>query len=350
MKHPIRILFTLLLSFFILGSIQLISNFSPTSKKNELHISVYNDYLDLDMIDAFTKETGIKVHLHFFNSNEELITKIQFSKGEGLDLLIPSDYTCKILADKGVLQPIDRSKLDFLDRIYPFLLNKDFDKGNNYSIPYTWEAYGILFDPNQLQMKEFTINDYFNPSFQKVMTGDLIEATSIASYTLYKDKRDLSEGEIEELTSFLKTQNKSVRAYADFRGKDIVASTSAAYGMVKTSFLDAIHRENPHLKFSLTKDTFFTSIENVVILKKSKNLDQIYTFLNYIYKAENLALTANLFPCYPACEDTFAHPNNHCDLYFDTIEEIKLRPLQMQLFYYCSDPEKVRNMFIKSKV
>ncbi len=345
----IRALSISFLFISVLGTIQLISNFSLSSKDEALHVSVYNDFLDLEMIESFTKETGIKVHLHFYNANEELLTKIQFSKGEGLDILIPSDYACKILADKGFLQPIDKSRLNFLDRIYPFLLDRTFDPKNIYSIPYSWEAYGIVYDPQWIKQKEFFISDYFNPSYTKVMTPDFIEATTIAAYHLFQDKGSLTDQEVQKVSNLLREQNQTVTAYADFRSKDILSSKSAEIAVIKTSFLDAIKAINPGLEFSLTKDKFFASIENVVILKNSKKIDHIYTFLNYIYKPENLALTVNLFPCYPSCADTFNEPNDHEQIYFDVIKEIESRPDDMRLFYYVTEPDKGRNIFIESK-
>ena len=345
----IRVVCISFLFVAVLGTIHLISNFSFSKDDDALNISVYNDFLDLEMVDAFTKETGIKVHLHFYNANEELLTKIQFSKGEGLDLLIPSDYACKILADKGFLQPIDKSRLNFLDRIYPFLLDRTFDPKNIYSIPYTWEAYGIVYDPNMINQRDFFISDYFNPNYKKVMTPDFIEATTIAAYHLFQDKDFITDRETQEISNLLKTQNQTVTAYADFRSKDILSSNSADLAVIKTSFLDAIKAINPNLEFSLTKDKFFASIENVVILKNTKKLDSIYIFLNYIYKKENLALTVNLFPCYPSCADTFNEPNEHEEIYFDVVKEIESRPNDMRLFYYVTDPDKGRNIFIESK-
>ena len=349
MLNWIRGFFICSLFAIILGTIHLISNFSLSDNKDELNVFVYNNFLDLEMVNAFTEETGIKVRLHYFNSNEELIAKLEITNAEGYDILFPTDYACKILEDKGFLQPLDKSKLDFFEKIYPFLLNKNFDPENRYSIPYMWEVYGIAYDPTLISKEKFFIKDYYNPSYRKVMPPDFIESINIASLHLFGDKNFLTDQEKKDVSNLLKIQNDSIVAYADFRAKDIITSKNAEVVLLKTSYLDEMKKEKPQLEYTLPKDKFFTSIENTAICKTAKNIDNAYAFLNYIYKAENLALAVNLFRCYPACPETFNCPHDHHEKFLEVIEEVKSRPQDMRLFYYITDPDTARDMFIKSK-
>ena len=94
----------------------------------------------------FEKETGIKVNLSFYASNEELQVKMKATGGEGYDLIMPSDYAVSILMKEDLIQPLDHSKIDFWDSLYPVLLNQKFDPGNRYSIPFEWEVFGFGFD------------------------------------------------------------------------------------------------------------------------------------------------------------------------------------------------------------
>ena len=64
-----------------------------------LSLFVWGDFLDPTLITRFEKKTGIKVHLNFYYSNEELVVKLKETKGEGYDLIVPSDYTVKILSE-----------------------------------------------------------------------------------------------------------------------------------------------------------------------------------------------------------------------------------------------------------
>ena len=77
--------------------------------------------IDANYITEFERETGIKVYLSYYENNEELLTKLKTTQGRGYDLVIPSDYTIEQLIKDGLVKKIDISKIDFVDRIHPFL-------------------------------------------------------------------------------------------------------------------------------------------------------------------------------------------------------------------------------------
>ena len=102
--------------------------------------------MDPGVIADFEKETGIKVNLNYYSSNEELIVKLKATKGEGYDLIIPSDYAVKSLSKKNSSKTIDRSKSAFWNEINPALIGHFFDPENQFSIPFEWEIYGFGID------------------------------------------------------------------------------------------------------------------------------------------------------------------------------------------------------------
>ena len=61
-------------------------------------------------IEAFTKETGIKVKYDTFDSNETLETKLLAGKS-GYDVVVPTAYFLERQIKAGVFQKLDKSKL-----------------------------------------------------------------------------------------------------------------------------------------------------------------------------------------------------------------------------------------------
>ena len=86
----------------------------------------------------FTKETGIKVNYSTFDNNQQLYTKLKADPNIDYDVAVPSSYIVGRMAREGMLKKLDKSKLPNLKYIKPKLLNRSYDPGNFYSVPYLW--------------------------------------------------------------------------------------------------------------------------------------------------------------------------------------------------------------------
>ena len=64
-----------------------------------------------------------------------MYTKLQ--AGDAYDILIPSDYMIERLIREDYLQPIDWDRLTNAEGLNPDVMNKEYDPGNVYSVPYS---------------------------------------------------------------------------------------------------------------------------------------------------------------------------------------------------------------------
>jgi spermidine/putrescine transport system substrate-binding protein len=95
------------------------------------------------VLEDFTKETGIKVIMSTYDSNEALYAKIRMVEAKGYDLIVPSTDFVSRMRKEGLLQPLDKSKLTNLGNLDPKLMNQAFDPDNTYSVPYMWGSTAI---------------------------------------------------------------------------------------------------------------------------------------------------------------------------------------------------------------
>ena len=65
----------------------------------------------------FEKATGIKVQLDLYESNEEMIAKLQAGGLGQYDIIIPSDYIMPSLINLNLLTPLDHSKIPNLKNL-----------------------------------------------------------------------------------------------------------------------------------------------------------------------------------------------------------------------------------------
>ncbi|MBI3236258.1 MAG: extracellular solute-binding protein, partial [Chlamydiales bacterium] len=180
-------------------------------QENALNVFAWGDILDPEIIADFEKETGIKVNLSYYSSNEELIVKLKATKGEGYDLIIPSDYAVNVLIQENLLKPLDKARLPFWNEINPNLKGHPFDPQNTYSVPFEWELYGLGIDKEYFKGKEMTPSwkMIFDPEVVKykiTMANDPIEAVEFAAFYLYGPVTEIDKRQAEEVRRILKRQ------------------------------------------------------------------------------------------------------------------------------------------------
>jgi len=77
----------------IFFSICMIFLLSSCNKREGNVVNMYNwgEYIDKEVLDEFTRETGIKVNYETFVTNEDMYLKIK-QGGSNYDIVVPSDY------------------------------------------------------------------------------------------------------------------------------------------------------------------------------------------------------------------------------------------------------------------
>jgi len=121
MVHPITKAKKSFLLIAILAVSSLVA-FLPgcTKKENaqkELRLFTWSEYFPDEVIREFEKENNAKVRVDYFSSNEQLLTKLQLSSGnaeEAYDLILPSDFIVRTMAELKLLKPLDHAFMPFL--------------------------------------------------------------------------------------------------------------------------------------------------------------------------------------------------------------------------------------------
>jgi putrescine transport system substrate-binding protein len=108
-------------------------------------LNVYNwsDYIEPNVLEDFTRKTGIKVNYDVFDSNAVLETKL-LTGHTNYDLVVPSAPFLERQIKAGVFQKLDKSQLPNLKYLDPKMLKEIavYDPGNEHSVPYMWVTDG----------------------------------------------------------------------------------------------------------------------------------------------------------------------------------------------------------------
>jgi putrescine transport system substrate-binding protein len=122
---------------------------------DESVVNVYNwsDYIGPDVIDGFTKETGIKVNYDVYDANETVEAKLAAGHS-GYDIVTPTfvPFVARGIA-AGLYREIDKSKLKNYGNLDPALLADEtkYDPGNKYSVPWIAGTVGLGVNVKKVQ-------------------------------------------------------------------------------------------------------------------------------------------------------------------------------------------------------
>lgn len=274
-------------------------------EENTINIFAWGDILEPSIIAEFEKETGIKINLSYYSSNEELLVKLKATKGEGYDLIIPTDYVVHALIKEDLLKPIDKNKLDFWPSINPHLLGHFYDPKNSYSVPFEWEIFGFGID------KEYFRNHPFTPSWGMIfdpkivqykitMENDPDDAIDFASLYLYGSVSTLTPQQTEEIRQLLVQQKVWVAAYANFRGDYFLATRNVAIAVASSSYILRTKKKFGFVDFVVPEEGSFIAIENLCIPRPSQKEDLVYRFMNYLYTPKSVAAHFETYSFFPA--------------------------------------------------
>lgn len=291
---------------FLLACFLYEPKFSSTSK-DSINVFTWGGVLSEEIIQSFEKKTGIRVNINNYSSNEELIMKLKATEGQGYDLVIPSDYAVSILVKNQLIKELDRKQLPFFNQLLPGLLGHFFDPENRYSIPLSWEVYGLGID-RDFFTKSFTPswNMIFDPKvvdYHIVMVNDPIEAIEIAGFYLYGPTSSLSKNQAEKVKDLLIQQKPWVAAYASSRADYFLATKSSPLAVASSSYIFRSKRNFSFIDFVVPKEGSFISIENLCIPKTCNKDAPVYQFINHLYQRESIRAYWDSFRLFPALDD-----------------------------------------------
>lgn len=271
------------------------SVFFSTLVSAESTFNVYNwsEYLPQQLIQKFTKETGIKVNYSTFESNESMYAKLKLLNAKGYDLVVPSTYYVSILANEDLLHELDKKKIPAFAALDSSILNQGFDPLNRYSLPYMWGSTGLGYN-NEIfkseQVKRWS--DLWNSEFanQLILTDDVRDVFGMALIINGHDVNSRDEAEIKQAYEILKTLKPKVTLFNSDAPHVPLMMGEVNVGMQWNGTAYRAKRENPAIEFVYPEEGAIFWMDNLVIPKNAENKDAAYAFINFLLKPENQAI------------------------------------------------------------
>ncbi|MEW1720028.1 spermidine/putrescine ABC transporter substrate-binding protein [Streptomyces sp. NPDC093109] len=259
-----------------------------------LNIYAWAGEIPDSVVKGFEKETGIKVTLDTFDSNETMTAKLS-SGASSYDLVEPSQYTVQQLIGQGLVQKLDHSKIEGLDNLAPKFRNPSYDKGNQYSIPWIWGTTGFAY--NDKCVKSATSwKTLFDAKYKgKLYMLDNMLASYIAGLQVSGYRATSTDkNEIATATAALEKQKKILAGYNSTNYAQLLSTgqACAAEAWSGTAMAKVV-QSNPHVHYVIPSEGGSIWTDGLAVPKGAKNTTSAYAFINYLLRPEVAALATD---------------------------------------------------------
>ena len=280
-----------------------------STDQGELNIFVWTEYLPDSVVEKFEKETGIKVNVSTYSSNEDMLAKVKSETAGAYDLLVPSDYMVAQLIAQDMLKELDFEQLPNFSHIGESYKNPSYDPGNVYSIPYMGGAGAIVVNTDKVDMDITSYADLFDPSLegQLVVLDDFRAVIGMTSKALGYDLNETDPDKLTEVSDKLMELKKNVVLYDSDSPKSALISGDCAAGMIWSAEVAMAMEEVPSIEVIYPTEGAYLFFDNWVVTKESPNYDNALKWMNFIMEPENMELVLAEFPYLCANTDAVAN-------------------------------------------
>ncbi len=286
---------------------------APAQRDRVVNVYNWSDYIEPTVLDAFTKETGIRVRYDTFDSNDTLETKLLAGKS-GYDVVVPTAYFLERQIKAGVFQKLDRAKLPHLGAVWPAIAKQLalYDPGNQYAVNYMWGTVGIGYEVNkarQILGPGREINSWsavFGPGelakFKDCGVHMLDSADDIlpaALHFLGRDPNSTDPGDLENAADLVAKVRPAVRKFHSSEYLNALASGEICLvvgfsGDVKQAQKRAAEANNGvEIGYAVPKEGAQMFFDNLAIPKDARNIAEAHAFIDYMLRPDVAAKNTN---------------------------------------------------------
>jgi putrescine transport system substrate-binding protein len=296
-----------------------------------LNLYIWSDYLAPNTLADFEKQTGIKVHVAYYDTNETLETKL-LAGSSGFDVVVPTASYFERQIKAGVYLPLDKTKLPNLKNMDPLLMSRvaEHDPGNAHGVIYLWGTNGIGYNEKMVKalMPDAPLDSWrlvFDPAVASkiakcgisVLDSPAEMMRAVLNY-LGKNPNSQDAADIAAATQvltkirpFIRNINSSEYIEALANG-DLCVSVGYNGDVMQARDRARDANKGIDIKYSIPKEGTIVWFDMLAIPKDAPDPDSAYAFINYLMTPQVIADVSN-FKRY-ADANLAAQPLVHADV------------------------------------
>ncbi|MEO3429274.1 ABC transporter substrate-binding protein [Pelagibius sp. CAU 1746] len=240
--------------------------------------------------EAFEAKTGYAVVHDYFNSEQEMLTKLRTNPGTYDVVMINAAFTSQAL-EEGLIQPIDRDKIANAADLTPEMAQSELlnSGGKTYGVPWVWGLTSLAINDKAFDQMPDSIEVMWDPAHKGkvVLRDDALEAVQFGAIATGQDINDIKDLDavkeklaslMPQIRTFWSSENDWNQMVA--AGQiDVGTYWSGAASRAKVNF-------NLPVSFVIPKEGAVGWLDGLSIPAGSKNVDAALAFIDYMISPE----------------------------------------------------------------
>ena len=262
-----------------------VADLGPIEK--ELHVYNWSDYIAEDTVPNFQKEFGVKVTYDTYESNEEMVAKLQ-AGATGYDIVVPSGYIIPVLVATDLITPINKKYLTNFNNVSPIFKNLPSDPGNKHTVPWQWGTTGIAYRKDKVKTPVDSWAVFHDKQFGKKMTMMDDGREVIGAFLRYRghslnstNPAELSQAKTDSIAA-----KKQLKAYISAPVKAQLISGDVWISQLWNGDTTQAKAEQPNLTYVIPKEGCTIWGDSMCIPKSAPNKRAAHEWMNYILRPE----------------------------------------------------------------
>jgi putrescine transport system substrate-binding protein len=288
------------------------SGASSAGGAKDLNLYIWSDYLAPNTLPDFEKQTGIKVHAAYFDTNETLETKL-LAGSSGFDIVVPTASYFERQIKAGAFLVLDKSKLPNLKNMDPQLMARvaQHDPDNGHGVIYLWGTNGIGYNEKMVKalMPDAPLDSWrlvFDPAVASKVAKcgiSLLDSPAEMLRAVYsymgKNPNSQSVDDLAQAEAVLSKIRPYIRNFSSSEYIEALANgdlcISVGYNGDVMQARDRSREANKgiEIKYAVPKEGSILWFDMLAIPKDAPDPESAYAFMNYMMTPQVIADVSN---------------------------------------------------------